>query len=212
MTRGMFITFEGGEGSGKSTQKCRVVAKLRDTGAEVVATREPGGTELGDRIRAVLLDRAHVGMQPRAELLLYEASRAELVASVIRPALERGATVLCDRYSDSSIAYQAFGRGLPVDDVRELSELATAGLLPDRTVLLDVAPAVGLARATGGGADRLESEAVAFHERVRDGFLAIAAEEPDRFRVVDAGQSADEVALSVAAALTDLPCFAGCWW
>ena len=205
MSRGLFVTFEGGEGSGKSTQMRRAAAALREAGVEVLTTREPGGTPVGDGIRAVLLDRAHAGMQPRAELLLYEASRAELVASVIRPALERGTTVLCDRFADSSVAYQAFGRGLPVDDVRALNDLATAGLVPDRTVLLDVEPAVGLARATGGGADRLESEELAFHQRVRDGFLRIAAADPDRFRVVDAGRSAETVARAVAAALADLP-------
>jgi dTMP kinase len=202
---GVFITFEGGEGCGKSTQMERVAARLRGCGADVVVTREPGGTPVGDRIRALLLDPAHEGMQARAELLLYEASRAELTEAVIRPALDRGATVLCDRFYDSSTAYQAFARGLPLAEVLALNGLATGGLVPDRTLLLDVDPVVGLARAAGvGAADRLESEDLAFHQRVREGFLALAANEPERFRVVDANGDMDAVAGGVDAALEDL--------
>ena len=204
MTRGAFITFEGGEGSGKSTQIARLAETLRGAGAEVVVTREPGGTAIGDRVRALVLDVAHTGMAPRTELLLYEASRAQLVAEVVTPALERGAIVVCDRFADSSTAYQAFGRGLPLAEVLALNTLATGGLLPDLTLLLDLDPAEGLARATGAaGADRLESEELAFHERVRAGFLALAGAEPARVHVVDAADEPDAVAGRIAAALRD---------
>ncbi len=202
---GIFITFEGCEGCGKSTQLERVAARLRDAGVDVVATREPGGTPVGDRVREVLLDTSHAGMAPMAELLLYEASRAELVAEVIRPALARGAIVLCDRFADSSTAYQSYGRGLPLAEVIELNRMATGGLVPDRTILLDVEPTVGLTRAAGvGAADRLESEEVAFHERVREGFLRLCDAEPDRFDVVDANRDAETVATDVAESLQDL--------
>ena len=200
MTRGAFITFEGGEGTGKSTQLEHLAARLREAGADVVVTREPGGTPVGDAIRALVLDVEHTGaVAPRTELLLYEASRAQLVADVIAPALERGAVVLCDRFADSSTAYQAFGRGIPLAEVLALNMLATGGVTPDLTILLDLPPAEGLARATGSSAaDRLESEELDFHERVYDGFLTIASGEQARVRVVDAMPGADEVAEAVA--------------
>ena len=202
--RGAFITLEGGEGSGKSTQIALLAERLRAGGAEVVITREPGGTPVGDRIRALVLDVAHTGMAPRSELLLYEASRAELVSAVIAPALERGAVVLCDRFTDSSTAYQAYGRGLPLAEVLALNLLATGGVSPDLTLLLDLDPAEGLARAAGATvADRLESEGLGFHERVRAGFLAVAAGEPLRVRVVDADSDPDEVAQRVADAVRE---------
>jgi dTMP kinase len=197
---GLFITFEGGEGSGKSTQLARVAERLGADGLDVVVTREPGGTPVGDRIREVLLSTEHTGMAPMAELLLYEASRAELVAKVIEPALARGAVVLCDRFADSSTAYQAFARGLPLDDVLVLNALATAGRIPDLTLVFDVDPRVGLARARAtGAADRLESEHLDFHQSVRAGFLTLADREPARFAVIDASQTEDAVAAQVSA-------------
>ena len=167
--------------------------------------REPGGTAVGEAVRTLLLDPEHVGLDATAELLLYEASRAQLVADVIEPALEAGETVLCDRFFDSTTAYQGHARGLSLDRIRELNTIATNGLVPDRTVVLDVDPALGIERATRHGADRLEGESLVFHAAVRAGFLAIAAEEPDRVRVVDASGTTAEVAERVSAALADLP-------
>ncbi|MFA5844932.1 MAG: dTMP kinase [Coriobacteriia bacterium] len=190
---GCLVSFEGGEGCGKSTQLARVASRLRAAGVECTCVREPGGTPLGDLVRRLLLDPAHEGIEATAELLLYEASRAELVAKVLRPALANGGVVLADRFADSSTAYQAAGRGLPLSQVLEFNAWATGGLTPDLTVLLDVDPRVGLKRATGAGADRLELEDIAFHERVRSGFLELAKAEQERFRVVDA--SADEGAV-----------------
>ena len=204
MRRGAFITFEGGEGSGKSTQIALLAERLRAAGAEIVVTCEPGGTPVGDRVRALVLDVSHAGMASRTELLLYEASRAELVSAVIGPALERGAVVLCDRFADSSTAYQAYGRGLPLGEVLTLNLLATGGVWPDLTLLLDLEPAEGLARAAAtSAADRLESEDLGFHERVRAGFLAIAGGEPLRVRVLDASAGPDEVAERVAGAVRE---------
>jgi dTMP kinase len=193
--RGLFITFEGGEGSGKSTQLTRLAAALRADGLHAVETLEPGGTVIGQEVRRVLLDRAHGGMAAEAELFLYEASRAQLVAEVIRPALARGQTVLCDRFTDSTVAYQGYGRGLDLGLIRRLNEVAAAGLVPDCTFLLDADPGVGLARVRlRTPADRMEGEVAAFHQRVREGFLAIARSEPDRVVVLDATRPADELA------------------
>jgi len=205
MTRGVFVTFEGGEGTGKSTQIRLLAERLEAAGLRVLMLREPGGTRVGELVRELLLDPAHGAMTARAELLLYEASRAQLVGEVIEPALSAGEIVLCDRFADSTIAYQGYGRGLPLDEVRALNAAATAGLVPDRTIVLDLDAEHGLARATGEGADRLESEAAAFHERVRDGFRTLAAEEPDRVRLIDATGAPDDVGARVAAALADLP-------
>jgi dTMP kinase len=197
---GVFITLEGGEGSGKSTQLVRLAERLRADGFDVVVTREPGGTPVGDRIREILLDTGHAGMAPMAELLLYEASRAELVDKVIEPALARGAVVLCDRFADSSTAYQSFARGLPLDDVLALNALATAGRTPDLTLVFDVDPRIGLVRANATStADRLESEALDFHQSVRAAFLTLADREPARFAVIDATRDEDEVAAQVSA-------------
>lgn len=206
--RGVFITFEGGEGSGKSTQIARLAHRLDAAGVPVRALREPGGTEQGEALRAMLLNPDHTGLDSIAELLLYEASRAQLVADVIEPALEAGEVVLCDRFYDSTTAYQGFARGLPLDRIRQLNEIATNGLVPDRTIVLDIDPALGIERATTDGADRLEGESVAFHESVRRGFLAIAAEEPGRVRVIDASGTPDEVAEAVADALCIVPVLA----
>ena len=209
MTRGAFITFEGGEGSGKSTQIARLARRLEAAGLPVRVVREPGGTRMGEGVRALLLDPEHSGLDATSELLLYEASRAQLVADVIEPALLAGEIVVCDRFYDSTTAYQGFARGLALDRIRELNALASLGIVPDRTVVLDLAPALGIERATRHGTDRLEAESLAFHEAVRRGFLTIAAEEPDRVRVVDASGTADEVARRVSAALADLPALVG---
>ncbi len=185
---GAFIVFEGGEGAGKSTQ----VELLRDaliaTGREVLLTREPGGTPIAESIRSLVLDPANVGLDARAEALLFAAARAEHVSALIRPALERGATVICDRYIDSSIAYQGLGRELGAQRIRELSAWATASLFPDLTIVLDIDPVVGLARAgkANEAPDRMESEALTFHEMVRAAFLDAAAQDSDRYLVIDA--------------------------
>ena len=203
--RGTFLTFEGGEGSGKSTQAGKLAVRLQAGGLRVRVLREPGGTRVGEAVRNVLLDPEHAGLDATAELLLYEASRAELVAEVIEPALAAGEIVICDRFFDSTTAYQGYARGLSLDSIAELNVLATAGLVPDRTIVLDVDVEDGIERATRLGADRLEGESLAFHEAVRDGFLAIAAAEPTRVRVVDGNGGPDEVAERVRAALIDLP-------
>jgi len=201
MVRGVFITVEGCEGTGKSTQAARLAALLRDAGLSVAEVREPGGTPLSEAVRALLLDREHDGLDPRAELLLYEASRAELTSSVILPALSSGGAVVCDRFYDSTTAYQGYGRGLPRDQVVRLNDFAASGLSPDLTIVLDLDPAEGLARATGQGADRLEAEDLPFHERVRAGFLQIAADEPERVVVVSAEGTPDAVAERVLEAV-----------
>jgi len=203
-TRGTFITFEGGEGSGKSTQ-IRLLAHVLEThGLVVRIIREPGGTAPGEAVRRILLDPEHKGLDARAELLMYEAARAQLVAEIIEPALSAGEVVLCDRFYDSSTAYQGYGRGLPVDEVSALNMMATGGLVPDRTIFLDVDPAVGVSRATVHGADRLEGESAAFHHAVWRGFHEIASREPERIRVVDASGSVEDVASRVISALSDL--------
>jgi len=202
---GLFITFEGGEGSGKSTQ-IKLLARRLESGSLTVRTlREPGGTAIGEAIRRILLDPDSAGLDPRAELLLYEAARAQLVAEVIEPALAGGEIVLCDRFFDSSTAYQGHARGLDLDEIGALNAAATGGLSPDRTLVLDIDVARGIERATCEGADRLECEDTAFHERVRAGYLAIAAEQPGRVRVVDASGTPDEVAERVASLLADMP-------
>ena len=209
---GRLIAFEGVEGSGKSTQLelLRRVLEGRggpgdrrggppvSQGREVVVTREPGGTPAGERVRSVLLD-PEVELHPRAEALLFAAARAELVEAVIRPALERGAVVLCDRYLDSSLAYQGAARGLGQGPVEEVNRFATGGLLPDLVVLLDLDPASGL-RRRAGQLDRIEAQDLGFHQRVRQAFRDLAAADPDRFAVVDAAASVPEVAVRVQAA------------
>jgi dTMP kinase len=188
---GFFVVFEGGEGAGKSTQVQRLAAVISAHGHEVVVTREPGATVVGAQIRALLLDPSTT-LSARAEALLYAADRAQHVATVVRPALERGAVVISDRYLDSSLAYQGAGRSLDVEEVARLSRWATQGLVPDLTLLLDLDPAVGLARATGSP-DRIEQESLTFHHAVRRGFLDLAAAAPGRYLVVSAMQTPDEV-------------------
>lgn len=200
---GIFIAFEGGEGVGKSTQVARAASWLRERGHEVVETREPGGTPLGVELRRLLLDPdGHV--TPRAETLIYAADRAHHVETVIAPALAQGAVVLTDRYVDSTLAYQGAGRGLG-DDAKTVTTWATGGLVPNLTVLLDLDPAVGLARAGARSRpDRLEAASSAFHDAVRAGFLALAAAAPDRYLVLDARCGEDELAASVQQSLARL--------
>jgi dTMP kinase len=190
--RGVFIALEGGEGAGKTTQARLLAIWLRDQGFDVVNTREPGATKIGMRLRAVLLDTAHAGLSARAETLLYAADRAEHVATVIRPALDRGAVVVTDRFVDSSLAYQGWGRRQSTGEVAKLNRWATGGLAPDLTILLDMPPMGGLGRRARS-ADRLEAEPLDFHERVREGFLTLARAEPERYLVLDAGRPADQL-------------------
>jgi len=189
---GLLIAFEGGEGSGKTTQARLISIWLRELGYDVVTTHEPGATKVGMRLRALLLDTAHTGMSPHAEALMYAADRAEHVASVISPALDRGAIVITDRYVDSSLAYQGAGRNLPVDEIARFNWWATGGRVPDLTILLDMDPIAGLNRRTRS-ADRLEAEPAAFHLRVRAGFQALAQAEPSRYLVLDADRPTDEI-------------------
>jgi dTMP kinase len=190
---GLFVAFEGGEGSGKTTQARLLAIWLREQGYEVVSTHEPGATKIGMRLRALLLDRNHAGLSSRAEALMYAADRAEHVQSVIEPALARDAVVITDRYVDSSLAYQGAGRGLPNAEIERINRWATGGRMPDLTVLLDMPPEAGLNRRTMS-ADRLEAEPLDFHRRVRAGFLALARSESYRYLVIDATQSQREVA------------------
>ena len=191
---GLFVSFEGGDGVGKSTQVSLLGHHLAALGREVVVTREPGGTPLGLELRQAILHGED--LDPRTEALLYAADRAHHVATLVRPALDRGAVVLTDRYLDSSVAYQGTGRGLGADEVERLSLWAARGLLPHVTVLLDLDPAVGLARLTGDP-DRLESAGADFHRRTREAFLARAAQDPGRWLVLDAAQPAEVVAAQV---------------
>ncbi|MER6944461.1 dTMP kinase [Nonomuraea sp. NPDC000554] len=189
---GLFVAFEGGEGSGKTTQSRLLAIWLRDQGYDVVQTREPGSTKVGMRLRAILLDAAERGLSPRSEALLYAADRAEHVEKVIRPALYRGAIVVTDRYVDSSLAYQGAGRSLDPADVSKMNAWATGGLVPHLTVLIDTPPQVGLTRL-GGAADRIEAEPLEFHERVRKEFRKLAAAAPDRYLVADGTLPSEEI-------------------
>lgn len=185
---GVLITLEGPEGSGKTTQLPLLADWLKARGYPVLQTREPGGTSIGERIRDLLHDPAHIEMTPHAEILLYSASRAQLVAEVIRPALQAGKVVLCDRYYDSTYAYQGYGRGLSLDALQEITKFATGGLMPDVTFYLDIEPEVGLRRRTDGGEEmnRLDRETLAFHRRVREGYHALIAADPDRWVTIGA--------------------------
>lgn len=207
VSAGLFVVFEGGEGAGKSTQLRELAERLKSQGRDVVVTREPGATGVGARIRSLVLDTTpDEAPSPRAEALLYAADRAHHVATVVRPALTRGAVVVSDRYVDSSLAYQGAGRTLPVDEVSWLSSWATGGLKPDLVVLLDVDPRTGLSRvaARAASADRLEGESVAFHERVRYAFLDLAAADPKRYLVLDAARPVEEIAERVARRVDEL--------
>lgn len=201
--RGLLLALEGGEGAGKSTQARLLAIWLRDQGFDVVSTHEPGATKVGMRLRALLLDNTHAGLAPRAETLMYAADRAEHVAAVIDPALDRGAIVVTDRYVDSSLAYQGAGRQLPLSEVDELNKWATGGLLPDLTILLDLPPEAGLSRRARSG-DRLEAEPAEFHQRVRTGFLALAKADPDRYLVLDATKEPGDLSREIQSSVRDL--------
>lgn len=201
---GTFITLEGIDGCGKSTQAERLVQAFGRTGCEVVALREPGGTRISEKIRALLLDPANAEMADECELLLYEASRAQLVREVIVPALERGAVVVCDRFFDSTYAYQHGGRGLDEALVNTCNQLGCCGVVPTCTVVLDLDPRDALGRATKDGADRLEGEGLRFQERIRAAYLRLAHQEPERVEVIDATGTPDEVYERLVGALADL--------
>jgi dTMP kinase len=204
--RGQFIVFEGGEGAGKSTQVARLAEHLTDQGHDVIVTREPGGTPSAEAIRALVLNPTHAGLDPRAEALLFAAARAEHVAALIEPSLAAGKTVICDRFIDSSVAYQGLGRHLGAERIRELSAWATNGLTADLTIVLDVDPVLGLTRAgqVSEFPDRMESEDLSFHEMVREAFLDAAAQHPDRYAIIDADSSLEDIALAINAAIAAL--------
>jgi dTMP kinase len=192
----MFITLEGPEGAGKTVLARRLAEALEQRGRTVRLTREPGGTALGERVRALLLERSSGGLaiDARADALLFNAARAQLVAEVIRPALDAGEVVLCARFADSTLAYQGYGAGLPIDQLRAIADVATGGLAPDLTILLDVDPEVGLRRKAPGARNRFEASFdLDFHRRVRAGFLELAGQEPERWRVVDSTRHVDRV-------------------
>jgi dTMP kinase len=208
--RGLFITLEGADGAGKSIQAGVLAERLVAAGRRVLLTREPGGTALGERIRQLLLDGDAGSRDPLADALLFNAARRQLVAEVLEPALADGLTVVCDRFADSTLAYQGYGGGVPIDTLRSLAELSTGGLRPDRTVLLDLPVEVGLSRRQVGDAAQLtrfelgDEHGLAFHERVRKGFLALAGAEPERWRVIDASLAPVQVSQLVWESVLDL--------
>lgn len=201
----MFITLEGPEGSGKSSQLPPLADWLRHQGYQVFATREPGGTAIGDQVRAILGNLDNTTMLPRTEILLFLSARAQLVEEVIRPLLATGTIILCDRYADSTLAYQGYGHGIDLGILRKLLDFATGNLYPDITLLFDLDINTGLERRkkSGGEWNRLDAYALAFHERVRDGYLQLAAAEPQRWLKIDAARSFDEVQLALQKALSD---------
>ncbi|GIK28474.1 MAG: dTMP kinase [Chloroflexi bacterium] len=204
----MFITFEGMDGSGKTTQIERVTAYLRGRGIDLLVTREPGGTPVGEDIRAILMDKANTGLVPRAEMLLFCASRAQLVSEIIVPHLERDGVVLCDRYIDSSLAYQGYGHGLNIKELRSVLNFATGGLLPDLTIYLDVTPDEGLRRRAAGSLfgeefNRIDAMASEFHRRVYKGYATIGRSAGGRWARIDAAQHPDAVFDDIVGVLND---------
>ena len=201
MRRGRFITIEGGEGAGKSTQTARLALTLEARGIATMVTREPGGTPEAERIRALLLDPGEAGWEPATEVLLYFAGRVENVAKTVEPALAAGRTVICDRFADSTLAYQGYGAGASTALIRSIAEAALGGFRPDLTLILDIDPELGLERTRTRSAaqDRYESQPLDYHRRVREGFLAIAAGAPGRCVVLDAAPAEDRVAGAVLA-------------
>ena len=204
LDRGVFITFEGIEGCGKSTQAKMLYKYLIEKGCAVLATREPGSTNIGRVIRETLLTTKYAEMDPRTELLLFAACRAQHVQELIKPALAAGKMVVCDRYTDSTLAYQAYGRGLPFVEVERISDWAAAGVVPDLTFLLDLPVETGLKRIAKNQLDRIERADRAFHGRVRDGFLALAGMYPERFCVLDAAREPKDVQRDVTTAVDKL--------
>jgi len=201
----LFISFEGGEGSGKSTHTRRLAERLERNGTDVLLVREPGSTPLGQYLRNWLKqERQDDDVSPTAELLLFAAARAELVEKVIQPALANGTTIITDRFSDSTVAYQGYGRGISLDEIDAVNNVATKGIIPNLTILLDCPPDVGLARGVDGkGQRRFEDESVGFHTRVREGFLSLAKATPNRWSVVDATQNHDAVADAIWSAVSE---------
>jgi dTMP kinase len=204
MGRGLVVSFEGGEGSGKSTQFDLACQSLEQSGIPFCAFREPGGTEISEEIREVLLRTRKAVMFPITELLLFEAARAQNTLENIRPAIKKGRLVLLDRYSDSSMAYQGYGRGLSLDQVALLNMLATQGIRPDKTLYFDIDPELGLERGTKNGKDRIEAAKLIFHQRVRSGFLTMAAKERQRFVVLNGLDTVDSLRYQVACILGQL--------
>jgi dTMP kinase len=199
-TLSLFVTFEGPEGCGKTTQMSLLADHLREQGYQVLTTREPGGTAISDRIRAILLDPANTEMRASCEFLLFSAARSQHVEEVIVPHLDKGGIVLCDRYADSSLAYQGYGHRLDLDTLRSITRFATNNLVPDLTFYLDLPVKVGLERKTGGGGDawnRMEQKEVAYHERVRAGYVEMAEREAFRWAIVDATRSVEEVQAAI---------------
>jgi dTMP kinase len=208
----MLITFEGPDGSGKTTQIHLLAEWLRERGYDVVLTREPGGTDIGDQIRGVLHDPHNTAMDARTEFLLYSASRAQHVAQRIRPALAAGKIVISDRYADSTLAYQGYGRGLDLETLQTITAFATKGLAPDLTLYLDIAPQAGLQRRQTGGDEwnRMDAQTPEFYQRVRAGYLELVKQEPERWAVINAARSVEEVQAEIRA-LVQARLDAGCW-
>jgi dTMP kinase len=205
----MFITLEGPEGSGKTTQAQKLVAWLCERGYDVLALREPGGTIIGDGVRRILLDHGSSDMDARAELLLFCASRAQLVAEKVRPHLARGGIVVCDRFADSTLAYQGYGRGLDIEFLKLLLQFATHGVQPNLTFLLDIDVEAGLQRRAREEWNRLDAETVDFHRKVRSGFLHLAAADPARWVIISAGQPADAVFVRIREVVEKALCVVG---
>lgn len=212
MSSGFFLSFEGPEGAGKSTQIALLSTALEAVGREVVITREPGGTQIGEAIRAILLDHDNYAMLAETEALLHTAARSQHVGEVIRPALENGKVVVCDRFIDSTLAYQGGGRGLAMNSLESIQEFAIGVLRPDLTILLDLPVEIGLSRRFGSaaGVNRFDSAGVQFHQRVRVAFLELATRDPERWIVIDASRTVEELAADVLLAVTArTPLFAG---
>jgi dTMP kinase len=195
--KGLFITFEGGEGCGKSTQARLLLNNLEHRNIPAVLTHEPGGTPLGNRIRSILKVKRDFNISPRAELFLFAACRAQLIREVILPALDAGRNVICDRFSGSTLAYQGYGRGLGLELIESINSAATSGLKPDFIFLLDLQPEAGLGRKHNTGDDRFEAEHIAFHRRVRDGYLELARRDPGRWFVLEAQQSVEKLGKTI---------------
>ncbi|WP_281883824.1 dTMP kinase [Paenibacillus sp. YYML68] len=194
--RGYFITVEGGEGAGKTSAIVAILEEVARLGLEAVSTREPGGIEIAEQIRAVILDRRHTAMDGRTEALLYAAARRQHLVEKVMPALEEGCIVVCDRFIDSSLAYQGYARGLGIDEMQGINEFAISGCMPDLTLLFDVRPEIGLARIQADGSrevNRLDLEAMQFHHKVREGYMEVLRRYPERIIRIDAEQTADQV-------------------